>query len=103
LERPDKGQAGLAAKWNRSRDLVEIGNRLGASYPELELAAELETDVLLGDILTIEDVIAKLKAIQLAFTDGARTDGADAKAVSQTILWLQMQIRAGVAKNSKAA
>jgi hypothetical protein len=103
MERADERPASLAAKWNRSRELLEIGNRLGASYPELELALELETDVLLGPIQTIEDAIAKLKAIQLAFADGARTDGADAKAVCQTIRWLRTQIRAGVVKRSRAA
>ena len=103
LESTDDAPAGLAAKWNRSRELVEIGNRLGASYPELELALQLETEVLLGQIQTIEDVIAKLKAIQLAFADGARTDGADAKAVCQMIGWLQTQARAGAAKSSRAA
>jgi hypothetical protein len=99
----DEPPANLAAKWNRSRELAEIGNRLAASYPELELALELETEVLLGEILTIEDALAKLQAIQLVFTDGARTDGADAKAVCQTIRWLRMQVRAGVAKSSRAA
>jgi len=103
LEMIDEAPANLAAKWNRSRELAEIGNRLAASYPELELAMELETEVLLGQILTIEDALAKLQAIQLVFTDGARTDGADAKAVSQTIRWLRMQARTELAKRSKAA
>ena len=33
----------------------------------------------------------------IAFADGARTDGADAKAVCQMIGWLQTQARAGAA------
>jgi len=103
MERTDEPLASLAAKWSRSRQLVEIGNRLGASYPELELALDLETDVLLGPIHTAEDAIAKLRAIRLAFADGVRTDGADASAVCQTILWLQVQCRKYEAKSSRAA
>jgi len=103
MERTDTSETSLAAKWKRSRQLVEIGNRLGASYPELELALDLETDVLLGPIRTIEDAIAKLKAIRLAFADGARTDGADASALCQTILWLQAHRCADEPENSRAA
>jgi hypothetical protein len=103
MERADERPASLAAKWNRSRELVAIGNRLGASSPALERASDLETDVLLGPIQTIEDAIAKLKAAQLAFTDGARTDGADAEAVRQTIRWLQMHVWMGAARRSTAA
>ena len=103
MELADERPVSLAAKWNRSRELVEIGNRLGASYPELELALELETEVLLGQILTIEDAIAKLNAIRLTFADGARTDGADAKALCQTIHWLHAHRSAEQAEDSRAA
>jgi len=103
MQRTDDPKTSLAAKWKRSRQLVEIGNRLGASYPELELALDLETDVLIGPIRTTEDAVAKLKAIRLAFLDGVRTDGADARAVCQTILWLQMHSCKDEANRSQAA
>jgi hypothetical protein len=103
MERTGEPASSLEAKWKRSRQLAEIGNRLGASYPELELALDLETDVLLGPIRTMQDAIAKLDAIRLAFADGARADGADARAVCQTIQWLQMHCGEDEAKRSRAA
>src|ERR1700678_3140600 len=87
MERTEQTLTSLAAKWKRSRQLVELGNKLGAVYPDWDVAYGLEVDVLLGPISTMEDVVAKLRAIQLAFIDGVRSDGADPKALCQTTRW----------------
>ena len=91
MKKSDQSAASLAAKWDRSRQLLTAWPRSGESCPQWDDAVELEADVLLGPIVTMDDAVAKLKAIQLAFTDGERTDGADAWALRQTIRWLQTQ------------
>jgi hypothetical protein len=91
VKKTDQSALSLAAKWDRSRQLMTAGAQSGESRPQWEDAVDLEADVLRGPIVTMEDVVAKLKAIQLAFTDGERTDGADAWALRQTIRWLQTQ------------
>jgi hypothetical protein len=103
MERSELPPTSLAAKWKRSRQLVELGNKLGSLYPEWDIAYDLEVDVLLGPISTIEDVVAKLRAIQLAFIDGVRSDGADARALCQTIRWLHALACAEQASDSRAA
>ena len=103
MERTEPPLTSLAAKWKRSRQMVELGNKLGSRYPDWDVAHDLELDVLLGAISTIEDAIAKLRAIQLVFTDGARSDGADAKALCQTIHWLHAHRSAEQAEDSRAA
>jgi len=91
MKRSHQSAASLAAKWDRSRQLMTAWSRSGESCPQWDDASDLEADVLRGPIVTMHDVVAKLKAIQLAFTDGERTDGADAWALRQTIRWLQAQ------------
>jgi hypothetical protein len=50
---------------------------------------DLEVAVLRGPIHTVDDALAKLKAIELSFQEGERTDGADMVALQQTIRWLR--------------
>jgi len=55
--------------------------------------------VLKGQIRSLSDAFAKLSAVELAFTEGERTDGADAKALRQVIRWLQANCRAATASS----
>ena len=88
MEMASNREVDLAAKWAESRQLVATGNRDG-DLSEWTLVDSLELEVLTGEIRTRGDVVAKLKAIHLAFQDGPRCDGADAVALRQTIAWLE--------------
>lgn len=103
MKKSDRSAVSLAAKWDRSRQLMTAWPRPGESSPQWDDATDLEADVLRGPIETMDDVVAKLKAIQLAFTDGERTDGADAWALRQTIRWLQAQQGAQEAESPRSS
>ena len=79
----------LVGKWIRSRQIFQRGNHGKACQAEIDQAFDLEVDVLTGPIQSVDDAVAKLKAIELAFVEGERTDGADATALRQTIQWLE--------------
>jgi hypothetical protein len=86
--RTKKETASLAAKWNRSREMARAGNDAGAGYSDWDRVLDLEVDVLVGPIRSLDDALAKLRAIELSFLEGERTDGADVTALRQTIRWL---------------
>jgi hypothetical protein len=71
--------------------MIRQGNRSSETFPDWDDVLELEVDVLMGPIQTLDDAIAKLKAIELSFIEGERTDGADMLALRQTIRWLRAQ------------
>ena len=103
MERISEQSKGLEAKWLRSRELLEIGNRAGDGFADWEEIGGLERDILLGPIKTIDDARAKLKAIYLSFDDGLRSDGADAAALGQIIRWLGANSRSGEIIGAEAA
>ncbi|HEY1750584.1 MAG TPA: hypothetical protein VGG29_04940 [Caulobacteraceae bacterium] len=78
----------LAGKWDRSRELIRLGNQLGERFPLWDDAQALECAVLKGSIRTLDDAVAKLEAVHLTFSDGERADGADERALRQVIAWL---------------
>jgi hypothetical protein len=82
----------LAAKWDRSRELIKLNPSSEDDPPEWNHVFDLESDVLRGPIHSLEDVVAKLRAIALAFDEGERTDGADASALRQAIDWLETNL-----------
>jgi hypothetical protein len=92
--RTKKEAAGLAAMWNRSREMARAGNDAGAGYSDWDRMLDLEADVLTGPIRSLDDALAKLKAIELSFLEGERTDGADVTALRQTIRWLSTHAQA---------
>jgi hypothetical protein len=69
--------------------MIRTGNRSGSRFSDWGQAQGLEDDVLHDPIRTLDDVLAKLRAVELVFAEGERTDGADAMALRQTIQWLQ--------------
>jgi hypothetical protein len=94
MKRAEQAPTSLSAKWDRSRQLIRKGVRAGPGFPNLNEALDLEIDVLRGPIQSLDDALAKLRAIELAFIEGERTDGADATALHETIQWLQTHKRA---------
>jgi hypothetical protein len=100
MRNPDTTPTSLSAKWDRSRQLIKLGNRDGAAFADWDQAACLEIDVLRGPIRSVDDAVAKLRAIELAFVEGERTDGADAMALRQTIRWLQTHTCAALANDA---
>jgi hypothetical protein len=96
-----KTPTGLTAKWKQSRRLIRL--RLPGQELDRDEAADLEADVLRGRIRSMDDVLAKLRAIELAFVDGERTDGADKLALRQTIRWLKTQHAEGRVRSGRAA
>ena len=80
--------ASLSEKWEQSRQMVRRG-----SEADVERVMDLEVDVLTGPIHSLDDALAKLKAIELSFVEGERSDGADASALRQTIRWLRAQAK----------
>ena len=89
MNKGSSGIASLAAKWVRSREMIKIGNRAGPGYAEWDRVIDLEGDILKGPIQSLDDALAKLRAIELSFVEGERTDGADVTALRQTIRWLR--------------
>ena len=87
MKRSEYCPMSVAAKWDRSRQLS--AHAIEASDPANDIALDLEIDVLTAPILSLDDAVAKLKAVGLAFIEGERTDGADADALNQTIRWLE--------------
>jgi hypothetical protein len=88
MNRSKQAATSLSEKWDRSRQLLRQGARVGHDFHEWDEAFDLERDVQRGRIQSLEDAVAKLRAIELAFVEGERTDGADATALRQTIRWL---------------
>ena len=74
----------LSDKWERSRQLAKLGPQA-----DCDRVMDLECAVLGGPIHTLDDALAKLRAIELSFLEGERTDGADMVALQQTICWLR--------------
>jgi hypothetical protein len=79
-----RAAASLSGKWERSRQLMEQGPQA-----DWDRVMDLECAVLRGPIHNLDDALAKLKAIELSFLEGERTDGADMAALQQTIRWLR--------------
>ena len=77
----------ISARWSLSRELLQSSPE--GDETETERVSNLESGVLRDPIRTFDDAVAKLSAIELAFIDGERTDGADATALRETIAWLK--------------
>lgn len=79
----------ISDKWSLSRQLLKLNLECDELASERDQVLDLEESVLKGPIRSLDDAVAKLHAIELTFTDGERSDGADATALRQTIRWLR--------------
>jgi hypothetical protein len=84
MAKPERPEESLSDKWTRLRRLSQRG--ADADWDEL---TNLELDVLTGPIRSLEDALTKLKAVEVSFVEGERSDGADAEALRQAIRWLR--------------
>jgi len=87
-------QQSVADKWKQSRRLLRLGDQGQGEDCCCDDLLQLEEGVLKGPIHSIHDAFAKLKAVELAFVEGERTDGADAAALRQAIRWLRANYHA---------
>jgi len=94
MKRGEQALASLSAPWDRPRQSTWTGVGAGWDFQDPDDGLDLEVGVLRGPILSLDDAIAKLRAVELSFVEGERTDGADASALRETISWLQDHRRA---------
>ena len=78
----------LAGYWDRACDISEHA----ASEADIDVLTRLESQVLLGAIRSPEDAVAKLRAVELTFIEGERSDGSDRVALEMITDWV---LRAG--------
>lgn len=58
-----------------------------------EQITRLELYILLGQILSNSDVVAKLRVLKVSLASGPRTDGADMEAVESVTTWFAKTTR----------
>jgi hypothetical protein len=78
----------LSVLWTRSRLMHEAARANPQDEDGCEAAIALETKILRQPIGCTADAIAKLRAVQLAFHEGPRADGAEIVALTHVIDWL---------------
>jgi hypothetical protein len=86
----------LSALWIKSRVLHEAcvhanEDEDGCDGDACDEAIAIETTILQRPIQSVEDVMAKLRTVQLAFHEGPRADGAENGALEQILKWLDGQ------------
>ena len=94
MTRNIKNEPSVASQWEDSRRLL---NEVGAHDSDESVCRylfDLEDGVLRGPIRSVKDAIAKLRAVELSFIEGERSDGADAIALRETIRWLETNFQA---------
>jgi hypothetical protein len=78
----------LASYWDRACEI----SYCASSEADIDLLTRLESRVLLGPIRSPEDAVAKLRAVELIFIEGERSDGSDRVALEMIADWV---LRAG--------
>lgn len=86
----------LSALWIKSRLLHEAcvhatEDEDSCGGDACDEAIAIETTILQRPIQSVEDVMAKLLTVRLAFHEGPRADGAEIGALAQILEWLEPQ------------